>query len=488
MATIVSNLTTLHSAESTTGAVGNKPALDSEIKKQGSYSVGFTVTQNKVSGFSFSSTDLTGQHVRLWYTSITFPNMKTKANNGLRFYAKDGSSNKAYWQIAGSDTYFGGWLNIVVDMDSTPDSGSFDKTDVEEVGVEIAVNSTPKNLTNTWIDYARYGDGLSAYGSTSFGMEEIYQADLSNGYGIVEKVEGVYFISGKIKIGDSTGTNTTIFEDDGETYVFTNKNVSSSLYGIEGIGNGTGDTDITFNNCAIKSAGPLFDLDGDSTAIESFDLNGCVIDGADEVLLDVNCTIIGTTFNNCGLITVEEATVEDCTVSNSIATNALKLPALVADNNTARIKFLDNTNAVLIDSDVDHTFDGHTFSGNTYDINNTSGASIIVYATNGADPSTYTGSTVDIQNSVTVTITGLVSGTEVRIMRAGTQTEEAGVESSGTSFDYTFNSPPDGFTKVDIAIVSTGYKNIWISDYTLPTVSTILPIQQQEDVNYDDVL
>lgn len=487
MATIVSNLTTLHDAETTTGAVGNKPVLEPEIKKQGNNSVGFTVTQNPTSGLSFSAVDLTGQHARLWYTSITFPNMDTEANGGLRFYAV-GGGNKAYWNIAGSDTYFGGWLNIVVDMDSTPDSGTFDKTSVTEIGVEIITVSNPKNLTNTWIDFARYGNGLTAYGATAFGMEEIYQADLANGYGIVDKTDGVYFLSGEVELGDSAGVNACNYEDDGETLVFSNKNVSSTLYKIIGVGNATGDTDITFNNCAIKSAGPIFDIDMDDPTIESFTLNGCVVQGADQILLDSVCTITGTTFNACGEITPEAATVEDCTVSNSTATNAYIYPALVADDNSARITFIGNTNAVEVSSDVDHTFDGHKFpiGSNTFDVNNTSGQTVIIYATNGSTASTSTGSTVDIQNSVAVTLTGVIEGTEISIQRAGTTTVESYIASSAANgeFTYTFNSPPSGFTNVDIFLVKPGYEWEAILNYPLPSVSTELPIVQQVDRNY----
>ena len=77
--TVTPNLTTIWDAEDTTGAVGNKPLLDADIKKEGNNSVGFTVTTNEFSGYGFTSTDLTGQHARLWYTSITFPWMLTFA-------------------------------------------------------------------------------------------------------------------------------------------------------------------------------------------------------------------------------------------------------------------------------------------------------------------------------------------------------------------------------------------------------------------------
>jgi len=483
MATIVANITPLHTAESVTGAVGNKPVLDNEIFKQGSNSIGFTVTQNKVSGLSFASVDLTGEHVRLWYTSTTFPNMDIKANGGLRFYIKGGGTT-AYWNIAGKDTYFGGWLNIVVDVDSTPDSGSFTKTAVTEIGVEITTVTTPRNAVNTWIDYARYGDGLTAYGTPSFSMEDIYQADLAGGYGIVEKNEGVYILTGSIIIGDAASTNATIFEEDGTVYVFADKNVSATLYKLEGVGNATGDTDISFDNCVITSAGPIYDLDFNSADIESVAISGCQISGADEILLDTLCTILGTTFNACGLITVEAATVEDCTVSNPTGSIALKYPAAIANNNTARITFIDSTAgtyAIEISTDVDHTFDGHKFTGGwTAHVHNTSGQAIIVYATNGCTASTFTGTT-DIQNSVILTIKGMVEGSVISICRVGTTTSEAYVASSAANGEYEFTyNYPTGWN-VDIVVHKNEYRYVEILNYPLTANPVTVPITQVED-------
>ena len=54
-AVLTTDMQPLHTCESTTGAVGNKPVLESEIIKEGSNSLGFTVTANKVSGVVFIS-------------------------------------------------------------------------------------------------------------------------------------------------------------------------------------------------------------------------------------------------------------------------------------------------------------------------------------------------------------------------------------------------------------------------------------------------
>ena len=336
------------------------------------------------------------------------------------------------------------------------------------------------------MDYIRYGDGLTVYGTPEFSIEEVYQDDLSNGYGIVDKIGGVYYLKGSIIIGDSSGTNATIYNDENKVLVFADEIVSNTLYKIQVVGNATGDTAVTFKDCVITSANPLFDLDFDDAAVESVTITGCQISSADEILLDVNCTVETSVFNGCGLITPEAATVEDTTISNPSGSIALTYPDLVADDNMARLTFIEGTYAIEITTDVDHTFDGHKFSGTwTAHVHNSSGASIIVYATNGSDASTYTGTT-DIQNSVTVTLTGVVEGSEISVQRAGTLTVESYVASSAANgeFAYTFNSPPSGFTNVDIFIVKQGYEWYPIYNYPLPTTSASLPVSQEADRNY----
>ena len=494
---VTANLTTLNAAESTSTTNGNKPALDPDIKKEGNNSMSFTVTnQDKYAGLTFSSTDLSNQHVRIWYTSILGAYMKTKALGGMAFYVSDGT-NESYWYIHGSDTYQGGWINVVQYLNYTdypPDANNGTNatlTAITEVGILHDFATSPRNVVNCWVDYARYGNGLTVEGTPSFDMDDIYIDDDSNGYCIVEKIDGVYFLSGAIIIGDSTGTDQTIYDEANSVLVFTDKAVSSTLYKIQAIGNATGDTDLTFKNCVITSAGPLFDLDFDDPAVEGVDITGCQISGADETLLDTNCTVKNTVFNDCGLITVEAATVEDCTVSNPSGNVALHYPDLVADDNTARITFIDETAgvyAIEISADVDHTFDGHKFTGSwTAHINNNSGQAITVYATNGADPSTYTG-TVTIENSVTLTITGLVEGTVVMIVQAGTTTQVAYSTSTGVGatgeFEYTYNYPT-GFN-VDIFIHKEEYLYQDFLDYTLAASSAELPVNQVNDRQYSN--
>jgi hypothetical protein len=82
----------------------------------------------------------------------------------------------------------------------------------------------------------------------------------------------------------------------------------------------------------------------------------------------------------------------------------------------------------------------------------------------------------------TLSLTGLIAGSEVRILSAGTATELGGVEESGTSFDFEYQFAED--TDVDIVVHSIGYEYLRITSYTLLEANASIPIQQRVDRNY----
>lgn len=81
--------------------------------------------------------------------------------------------------------------------------------------------------------------------------------------------------------------------------------------------------------------------------------------------------------------------------------------------NIKNTSFLGNTNAAANATAIQHpsaagspyTYDKLTFSGNNFDINNSSGSAITINATNGSDPVTSKGSAVTINNAVNLTVT-----------------------------------------------------------------------------------
>ena len=95
---------------------------------------------------------------------------------------------------------------------------------------------------------------------------------------------------------------------------------------------------------------------------------------------------------------------------------------------------------------------------------------------------TSTGSAVTVQSAATLTLTGIVDGSEVRIYAAGTTTELYGIESKSAGVDpaYSYTSAQP----VDIVVHSVDY-NYWrLNNYSLPSADASLPVSQVFDRNY----
>ena len=114
-------------------------------------------------------------------------------------------------------------------------------------------------------------------------------------------------------------------------------------------------------------------------------------------------------------------------------------------------------------------------SAQTLTINVAAGASTPTVNNVGA------GTVAVVAGQVTLTLTGLQINTEVRIYAAGTETELAGVENSGTSFGYTYTFAASTF--VDIVILNVAYKYLELENVELGAGDASLPIQQQFDRN-----
>jgi hypothetical protein len=80
------------------------------------------------------------------------------------------------------------------------------------------------------------------------------------------------------------------------------------------------------------------------------------------------------------------------------------------------------------------------------------------------------------------TLTGLIAGTEVRIFNSDTNEEIDGVESSSTTFSYTYVYTSD--IPIFVVVFSLNYKDIRLTGLTLSNGNQSIPIQQQFDRNY----
>ena len=135
-----------------------------------------------------------------------------------------------------------------------------------------------------------------------------------------------------------------------------------------------------------------------------------------------------------------------------------------------------------------YSLTGNNFTG--YGADNTDNAAIYFTATtgtitvnvSGGNIPTYKsdGATVVFQTSSTLTLNGLQPNTEVRVYQAGTTTEVAGVENSGTSEAFAIS-----VSSVDIVLHNIGYLYQRIKNVDTSADQT-LPIQQRVDRQYEN--
>ena len=84
-------------------------------------------------------------------------------------------------------------------------------------------------------------------------------------------------------------------------------------------------------------------------------------------------------------------------------------------------------------------------------------------------------------DTITLTLTGLVAGSDVTILAAGTETVRATQEeNAGTTYAYTYETPES----IDIAVYNPGYMPFFIRGYSLGSSNASLPCAQVADVSY----
>ena len=126
-------------------------------------------------------------------------------------------------------------------------------------------------------------------------------------------------------------------------------------------------------------------------------------------------------------------------------------------------------------------------------IYNNSGGLVTINVSDGDSPSirNAASSTTEVNQTVTLTFTGLEDKTEIRIYEAGTTTELAGQESVTTgSFIYSFEGADVG-NQIDVRIFNIKFQPVNFvlsqnSAITLQSTNQSIPVQQITDRNYNE--
>jgi hypothetical protein len=397
----------------------NSAALDADIKKQGNFAIGGTCTNPKPTNYytPASPIDIRGSHLRLWFISVLAANMDLQSNGGLQLMVSDGV-NTGYWNVLGSDTYEGGWVLIVQDVQEPVDAGTKpDLSVISELGFRYNFASSPKNFQNTWFDYFVHGSGYSLTGGTAndpITWDDIAtaDADYSNGYGVVQKYNGVYFVTGGIEFSGA------YFKDAGATVVYVSNPVSADYYRLTTAGSGYLQMGNTVGGrgvqgCSINCpSGYPVHVDFTNEEIDVLKIYGSVFRNVAEILCpsgSTNREFVSTSFEECSGVLVHTFKFRYC---NWI--NADDLGAIIESNNhdVAYSNFINCGHGVYFPNSGTYDFNNLIFAGSDgvtkYDIENASSGLVIINATD-SNPSyvdnTGPGSSTEIKNSVNITIT-----------------------------------------------------------------------------------
>lgn len=549
---ITDNRTNLTLANATTGFtdLGGTGAgtLDTEIFIEGTGSIGYN-TSNSLDGLLYDTAatqDWSNSTVYIWMNCGVAGLLATKANGGVRVrFAGPTATNFFEVRIAGSDDYpvavSGGWVMFVVDVATaravaitngwtggTPPLASA----VQRVGIAtITAGTMPRMVDNTWVDAIwvlnNNNPGIiiegRSLGFTAWTSSDIF-AQLGIAAGMfLPTTGGAYAINAPIQIGIND-TTFHQFVDTNAVWLWDNQEfLPDSFYRISALGNAGGTTEVRFGSktgvgndatgaqgltIAAASGGARWAMDFDDANLDTINLYGC-------------------SFQNFATFELDQANLEaiSCLYINGTrvnAANSLQLRNTIVNANlTAGVAFMttddmgDIVNCSFDFSGFGHAIEltaatptsqnnvGNQFSGYANVVNSTDAAilnsaagDLVISSSGGSNLLTNSyrntgGGSVDIQNNISVTLTGMRDNTEVRVLDNITGEFLDGIEdvSAGSPDDRSFTFALAASTVVDIAVFNINWilpPNNRIEDFTIPATDTSIPISQVRDRNYSN--
>lgn len=277
---------------------------------------------------------------------------------------------------------------------------------------------------------------------------------------------------------------------------------------------------IRHTNSVIASASEYYwEINSAATSAAIWDFNGLTIAGAFATMRNVT-TFEGMTFAGCTYINASGCSLNGCVISNvptgsdtltlnesssisacSVSVTTLATGSYLCSTATPNV-FANNTfsgsstagHAMRITATGTYAFVGNVFNGfgasgtpSAAIYNNSSGA-VILNVSNGGSTPTYRdspGSSTSVVNSVVLTLATLVSGSDIVILNAGTETTRVDVNTNpGDSYNYVYSYLPSD--KVDIGVFITGYVPYFVRNLTLGATNGTLPIAQVSDRNFSN--
>lgn len=430
-----------------TGAIGQK--ISATTTEMYTTSLGATAPYNFASGGGEF-----GYHIIMWFNTKT----PVASSSGLRIVVGNGTS-RGQWYVEPSGFYKGGFITRVVDAASAFDviaAGTWtlggnpgQLTNVTQMGgVFETTTSIMGSFNNCQLDQMTIGLGVRVDAGTvgtPNTFETVRAADEdTNFWGWWSSKVGAIVGQGKLYIGPSTGSATSVFSDEGVVVIFPDVGagqVASGFYEIATRGAGT---DVTLVGCFISAENPSaarWGLTIDSTTNSYSDTNS-VYSGFGTLSLNSTTTLTGVKLDGGQAITQNSASLDGCQILNAATADGV---AFITANDIESIQNCDFTfsdgHAIELTSahpasPTEITFTGNTFTGyggtagsnltansgsTDAAIYNNSGKDLIINISGGSNISVRNGAgaTTTVQISVPLEINGVTEGTRCSMIGSG---------------------------------------------------------------------
>jgi hypothetical protein len=525
------------SAAAADGSIEGTTAITVQVSKQG---VALFVALP--SALNFSTTE-SGQLIYVWGNFLAASLLNTQAANGFGICLSSGApslSNYSLFTYYGSDNYAGGWVRMILDPTKTRSggAGTLNTSNITHIGVFADVGGTTARFDNLILDACDVGNGLIVTGTSTLGLfNELVTNEATQRYGVIRSLNDSNTsieIAGTVTLGDTTAAASTITDEDSKIFAAEPlyyqggvvDAVPLTFAGINVVG-GAGTNSLSLGQPVSATGGRNgisivgndsynFGIDFSDGNVETGNWYGCSFENLTGTLsFDAAAhNFKGNSISGCaGMSFVAASTASECSFVSSapitLGTGAALDQCIVTESTGAQAVTTENLNNLTACS-FTRGSGGHAVKltslgtgsmiwdckGTGYAASNGStgqetiwvdvgsGTLDISVSSNGTTPTIRTtGATVNvIENQVTLTLTGLQANSEVRIYSAGTTTELAGIENSGTTFQYTYTYQASTF--VDIVVHSINYVYFRAANFELGASNASFPVSQIFDRNY----
>lgn len=391
--------------------------------------------------FSVSGTE-ENQMIFIWAQFLAGSLLQVQSSGGFGIFLCSGTPSTTDYHLFyhyGSDNYDGKWVRLAIDPTSTvsSSSGTLDLSSIRYIGVFGDVGGSTARFDNLVCDAIDVGYGLKITGTATSDdwIGDMLTNEETNRYGgIVSKNDSntAYGLGTQLLIGDNTGSlATTITDVDKKIFLeepkyYDGTSVTNAVpldfFKIEIVGNGTGATNVDWGkkvgtgDTAQGRNGLSFvgnstynlSIDFDDGNVNNCKIYGSTLEGVSGPIswgTNTSHEFIGNTVNGCEQFDPAGGVIiRNCNFTNYTGTDG----ALLWNENIdiKNCNFINNNRSIENPSSAGtpYSHDSLIMSGNTTDVNNTSGSAITINLTNGSNGSTSTGSGVTFSSSVLLSL------------------------------------------------------------------------------------